>query len=61
MSTIRPGDTITVTEGSADPYEAEVLAIDHDATGQALLRVRALLPYDATVRVRPGIRITPRT
>jgi len=53
---IHTGDRVTIYEPNAEPYEAEVLSIDPDA-GE--LRIRAHMPYEATIRLRPGLRISP--
>jgi len=53
---IHRGDRVTICEPDAEPYDADVLSIDPD-TGE--MRIRAHMPYEATLRLRPGIRITP--
>ncbi|MEV2277733.1 hypothetical protein AB0I72_19315 [Nocardiopsis sp. NPDC049922] len=57
MSTIAVGDQVTITEPGADPYDAEILAVGPGPDGTEI-RIRAHLPYETRVRLRPGVRIT---
>ncbi|WP_304452879.1 hypothetical protein [Nocardiopsis sp. YSL2] len=60
MSTIKVGDRVTITEPGGDPYDAEILAIIPGPEGTQV-RIRAYLPYETPLEIRPGVRIVSAT